>query len=359
MKSEYANFLYQLKFALQSTDPTKQLEAFESVRIQYNKISKKSPPDLIRNLADLLKELSQVSANAFLDELKLTQPILTSNYYLHPSIKELLTKRDEYEAHQELMGEIVKSIRQHPKFSMEEKEEVYCRIRNLVCTHYLINHEIIENKIQEEFIDITYRLYTEIDLHDEILTLCPHCTRPIIKEGDCTDVCNFYQKRSPLPLIEKRINPEERYFALSDGVYQFTNLPSIGERYLFKKLQNQFLMSDELVVKMYPRVDEMDILLDNGIIQLELDIKDYVNPMGLVNFFEREGYQAFKIQQETEQCTRYLVIPDHRVAIYNEDKYKDYIYELKNGLKTKYPAIKVIQENELQGLILDYFDLTR
>lgn len=358
MKSEYANFLYQLKFSLHSTDAIKQLETLESVRIQYNKISKKSPSTLIRNLADLLKELSQVPASDFLQELELTQPLLTSNYQLNPFINDLLIQRDEYEAHQELMGDIVKSIRQHQKFSMEEKETIYFNIRKLICTNYLINHELIEDKIHEEFIDTIYRLYTEVNLHDEILTLCPHCTRPIIKEGECTEVCNFYQKKSPLPLIEKRINPKERYFALSDGVYQFTNLPSIGERYIFKKLQNQFLMSDDLVIKMYPKVDQMDILLNDGVIQLELDIKDFANPMGLVNFFERESYQAFKIGEQTEYCARYLVIPDHRVFIYNEDRTKDYMAELRNGLEASNLNLKVIQERELKNLILEYFDLT-
>lgn len=357
MKSEYVNFLYQLKFSLNSTDATRQLEALDSVRLQYNKISKKSHTDIIRNLPDLLKELRQIPASAFLEGLELAQPLLTSNYQLNPSINNLLNHRDEYEAHQELMGDIVKTIRQHHHFSDKEKEMIYYDIRNLICTNYLINQELLEDKVHDEFIDMVYRLYTEVDLQDEVLTLCPHCTRPIVKGGGCTEVCNFYQRKFPRPLIRKRINLKERYFALSDGVYRFTNLPSIGERYIFKKLQNQFQLGEELVIKLYPNVDRMDIRLSDEKSDLELDIKDYRDPMGLVNFFEREGYQAYKMGEETSNCKRYLVIPDHRVFIYNKDRTKDYMQELRNGFEASNLNLKVIQERELQHLIVKYFGL--
>lgn len=346
MSAEQTEFLYELRFATRCKEPNKQLQLFEKTRIKLNRLLREKGFPMVSNHREMFETLRTLEMKFYLEGIEKEETLLTERYQLSAVIEPLLVERDAWEEQQRLMGELLKSIRRHETLSDKEKEATYSKLRTFLCQNYLITEEDIEDYIPVEFASDIRKMYHRVNLNEKEVSCCPHCSRPVAMDGSCTDVCNYYQRKHPKPLIRKPIDLDMKWYALVDGIYRFTNLPSIGERYIYQELMNTYYLNSDVSVLMYPGVDAYDVSVTNGRLMIELDIKDYVQPEGLVQHFKTNGYATNKMRSSSTTL-KYLVIPNHRVDLYNQDRTHDYMNELKTKLEANGIEMEVIQEETL------------
>ena len=96
-------------------------------------------------------------------------------------------------------------------------------------------------------------------------------------------------------------------------------------------------------------------MITNYEITVALDVKDVRNPNNLVNILlERSNLEKLINPKNADKI--YLVIPDHRVRIYNRDNNKNYMRELKTLLNNKGLPIEVYQECKLFNKLVSIFE---
>ena len=106
-------------------------------------------------------------------------------------------------------------------------------------------------------------------------------------------------------------------------------MPAIGENRIFNQLK--LMIGEEGEIQLYPNVDEYDIEVELNNKVYQLDVKDFQDPMQLAHKFKEEN--DISKMMSTHKRKRYLVIPTHRIEIYNKAANKSYIVTIQPSRK--------------------------
>ena len=358
MKSEDLVLIYSLSRAIFEQEHEKKLDEYRRCLQLLTKklINKGHLTDIPRNIPELITYLKENSMRCYL-EGEVPDRFIMDNYgNLDEFIIEVTSYEKELEKAQKIMADIVMHIR---KSNYEDKEIEYINARRFICENYLISSRDLEICLSDEFksevaskIKDMYKLANDISGNYK---LCPICKKPLnfieSPEGVCCDECDYYRAKENLEPIQVTFDTKVK--KLHDGLYRYIVKPSIGEIILYKKLQEWF---KDYEVKLYPNVDEYDVSISNYELTIALDVKDTKNPNSLVNILlEKSNLEKLINPKNADKV--FLVIPDHRVRIYNRDNDKNYMRELKNLLKNKgISIIQVYQECKLFNKLISMFE---
>ena len=343
------NFLVLLKKGLESIEAKDSLMNLKIALRIFNQQADERGYSEATNLAEFLEKLTQIKASQFFDECELDCCILTKSLKLAPRLNDVLDEIYIYEKQQEMMKDILVKIRNSLE-EMDTKEYRYRLIRQFVSEHYLVDQLTFENelehKITKELFNAVQQMYLPYQVLKEEVTCCPICHR-IVEEEKCHEICHYYMKKEKTVFSQIRLQPKRKYLYLCDGVYRYTLMPAIGENRIFNQLK--LMIGEEGEIQLYPNVDEYDIEVELNNKVYQLDVKDFQDPMQLAHKFKEEN--DISKMMSTHKRKRYLVIPTHRIEIYNKAANKSYINETKKLFKNLAPGIEVISEKGLYKMI--------
>lgn len=357
MKSEDLALVYSISRAVFEQDPDKKLDEYKVCLQLLTKrlINRGYLTDVPRNIPELIVYLKENSMKNYLEGDVPDRYIIDCYGNLDEFVIEITSDEKEEEKAQKIMADIVMHIRQS---DYENKEDEYIKARRFICENYIISSRDLEVHLSKEFKpEVAKRIKNMYQLANDIsgtYKLCPVCKKPLnfieASEGVCCDECNYYRVKENLEPIQ--VTFDSKVKKLHDGLYRYIVKPSIGEMVLFRKLKERF---KDYEVKLYPNVDEYDVSISNYETTIALDVKDTKNPNNLVNILlERSNLE--KLTNPKNASKVLLVIPDHRVRIYNRDNDNNYIRELRSLLSNKGISIQVYQECKLFNKLLSVFE---
>lgn len=357
MKSEDLVLVYSVSRAVFEQDPDKKLDEYKVCLQLLTKrlINRGYLTDVPRNIPELIVYLKENSMKNYLEGDVPDRYIIDCYGNLDEFVIEITSDEKEEEKAQKIMADIVMHIRQS---DYENKEDEYIKARRFICENYIISSRDLEVHLSKEFKpEVAKRIKNMYQLANDIsgtYKLCPVCKKPLnfieASEGVCCDECNYYRVKENLEPIQ--VTFDSKVKKLHDGLYRYIVKPSIGEMVLFRKLKERF---KDYEVKLYPNVDEYDVSISNYETTIALDVKDTKNPNNLVNILlERSNLE--KLTNPKNASKVLLVIPDHRVRIYNRDNDNNYIRELRSLLSNKGISIQVYQECKLFNKLLSVFE---
>lgn len=343
------NFLVLLKKGLESIEAKDSLTNLKIALRMFNQQADENGYPEVANLADFLEGLTKIKASDFFDECEIDCCILTKSFKLASKLKEVLDEIHIYEKQQEMMRDILVKIRNSLE-EIETKEYRYRLIRKFVSEHYLEDQltfdNELEHKLTKELFNDVHQMYLPYQVLKEEVTCCPICHR-IIEEEKCREVCHYYMKKEKKVFYQRKLQSKRKYFYLCEGIYRYTLMPAIGENRIFNQLK--LMIGEEGEIQLYPNVDEYDIEVELNNKVYQLDVKDFQDPMQLAHKFKEEN--DISKMMSTHKRKRYLVIPTHRIEIYNKAANKSYINETKKLFKNLAPGIEVISEKGLYKMI--------
>lgn len=357
MKSDDLVLIYSFSSAISEQEYEKKLDKYKRCLQLLTKklINKGQLNDIPRNIPELITYLKENSMRCYL-EGEVPDRFIINNYgNIDEFIIEVTSDERETERVQRIMADIVMHIR---KSNYKDKEIEYIKARRFICENYLISARDLEVRLLDEFrtevsnkIKDMYQLANDISGHYK---LCPICKKPLnfieSPDGTCCDECDYYRIKENLDPIQVTFDAKVK--KLHEGIYRYIVKPSIGEMILYKKLKDRF---KDYEVKLYPNVDQYDVSISNYEVTIALDVKDTKRPNKLVNILlEKSNLEKLINPRNADKV--FLVIPDHRVRIYNRDNNKNYMRELRNLLKNKGISIRVYQECKLFNKLLSIFE---
>lgn len=343
------NFLILLKQGLESTNPKESVIKLKLSLRLYNQMAKEKGWNEVYHLAEFLMLLTTIRALDFFEECEIKNAILTESFKLAPKLNEILDDVHIYEKQQEMMRDVLVKIRQDIE-EIETKQYRYELIRTFISQNCLVTQldieKVLKRGLTHELLNDVKAMYPLYQVVKDEVTCCPVCHR-IVEEEKCSEICHYYIKRKNLEFYQRKLEHKRRYFYLCEGIYRYTLMPSIGELHIFNRLKS--LIKEEGEVQLYPDIDEYDIEIKLCGKIYKLDVKDYKDPMGLVQNFKAE-HAASKMMSRHKIKT-YVVIPNHRVDIYDKGINKSYMREVEQLFDNLLPEIKVISENKLYKII--------
>lgn len=255
------------------------------------------------------------------------------------------------EEEQKSMAEFLQHCRKYRKAIDEEK---YCNFyregRSFVNKDNMVMsnmefHNTIQKKFPSELRKILNKWRKDLNIHKEFIYICPICGKQVEftfgNENSCSDICNYYISKRGLEFEKKIIKENEQYSQFTEGIYKFILLPGIGENLIYNKL----LTYTDIEVELYPNMDEYDLRLIIDESELLLDIKDVSTPFNLIEILKKNN--GFSKLQKSKGKNKYLVIPEHRRAIYFNINQVDYKRELLNILNNEGIDVEVLYEKDL------------
>lgn len=342
------NFLVLLKKGLESIEAKDSLMNLKIALRIFNQQADERGYSEATNLAEFLEKLTQIKASEFFDECELDCCILTKSFKLAPKLNDVLDEIHIYEKQQEMMKDILVKIRNSLE-EMDTKASRYELIRKFVSGNYLVDwltlQEKLERRLPKELFNDVHQMYLPYQVLKEEVTCCPICHR-IVEEERCHEVCHYYMPKEQKVFYQRKLQSKRKYFYLCEGVYRYTLMPAIGENRIFNQLK--FMIGEDGEIQLYPNVDEYDIEVEVNNKVYQLDIKDFQDPVQLVQKFKEDINISKMIS--TPKIKRYLVIPTHRSEIYDTVN-KSYINETKKLFKNLAPGIEVISEKGLYKMI--------
>lgn len=357
MKIEDLVLVYSISRATFEQNNDKKIEEYKKCLQLLTKklINKGYLNDIPRNIPELIMYLKENSMKNYLEGDVPDRVIIDYYGNLDEFVIEVTSEEKELEKAQKIMADIVMHIR---KSNYEDKEGEYIKARRFICENYLISSRDLEVYLSREFkpevakkIKDMYRLANDIN---GTYKLCPICKKPLnfieAFEGMCCDECDYYREKEKLEPIQATFDTKIK--KLHDGLYKYIVKSSIGEIVLFRRLKERF---KEYEVKLYPNVDEYDVSISNYEVTIALDVKDVKSPNNLVNIL-LENSNLEKLTNPKNASKVFLVIPDHRVRIYNRDNDNNYIREIRTLLKNKGISIQVYQECKLFNKLISIFE---
>lgn len=357
MKNEDLTIIYSVFRAVSEQEYDKKLDEYRRCLQLLTKklINRGQLTDIPRNIPELITYLKKNNMRNYLEGQAPDRPIMNKYGDLDEFIIEVTSDEKENEKAQKMMGDIVTYIR---KSDCENKEQEYINVRRFICDNYLISSRDLEVRLSDEFRpEIVNKIKAMYQLASDIsgdYKLCPICKKPLnfneSPKGTCCNECDYYREKEKLESIQVVFDTKIK--KLHDGLYKYIVKPSIGEIILYNKLKEHFKNYE---VKLYPNVDQYDVMITNYEITVALDVKDVRNPNNLVNILlERSNLEKLINPKNADKI--YLVIPDHRVRIYNRDNNKNYMRELKTLLNNKGLPIEVYQECKLFNKLVSIFE---
>lgn len=357
MKTEDLRLVYSVSRAIFEQDNDKKLDEYKQCLQLLTKrlINRGNITDIPRNIPELIVYLRANSMRNYLEGDIPDRCIIDSYNNLDEFVIDITIDEKEEEKAQKIMADIVMFIR---KSNYADKEDQYIRARRFICENYLISSRDLEVCLSKEFRpEIAKKIKDMYQLSNDIsgmYKLCPVCKKPLnfieAPEGRCCDECDYYRKKDDLQTMQ--VTFDTRVKKLHDGIYKYIVKSSIGEIVLFRKLQERF---KDYEVKLYPNVDEYDVSISNYDTKVALDVKDTKNPNNLVNIL-LETSNIEKLCNPKHVDKVFLVIPDHRVRIYNRDNNKNYIRELRTLLNNKGIYLQVYQECKIFNKLVSVFE---
>lgn len=308
-----------------------------------------------RNIPELIIYLKENSMKHYLEGDVPDRSIIDNYGDLDEFVIAVTSDEKEEEKAQKLMAEIVMNIR---KSDYEDKEDVYIRARRFICENYVISSRDLEVRLSKEFKpEIAKKIKEMYQLANDIsgtYKLCPICKKPLnfteAIEGLCCDECNYYREKYNLENIQ--LNFDTKVKKLHDGIYKYIVKSSIGEMELFNKIRRRFKGYE---VKLYPNVDQYDVSISDYETTIALDVKDTKSPSNLVKILlEKSNLEKLISPKNADKV--FLVIPDHRVRIYNRENDNNYMRELRTLLKNKGISLEVYQECKLFNTLVSIFE---
>ena len=357
MKSEDLVLVYSVSRAVFEQDPDKKLDEYKICLQLLTKrlINRGYLTDVPRNIPELIIYLKENSMKNYLEGDVPDRYIIDYYGNLDEFVIGVTSDEKEEEKAQKIMADIVMHIR---KSDYENKEDEYIKARRFICENYIISSRDLEVHLSKKFkAEVAKKIKNMYQLANDIsgtYKLCPVCKKPLnfieASEGICCDECDYYRKKENLEPIQ--VNFDSKVKKLHDGIYKYIVKSSIGEIVLFRRLKERF---KDYEVKLYPNVDEYDVSISNYETTIALDVKDTKNPNNLVNILlERSNLE--KLTNPKNASKVLLVIPDHRVRIYNRDNDNNYIRELRTLLNNKGISIQVYQECKLFNKLVSVFE---
>ena len=357
MKSDDLQLVYSVSRVIFEQDTDRKLDEYKRCLQLLTKrlINRERFIGIPRNIPELIIYLKENSMKNYLDGDVPDRAIIDKYGDLDEFVIELTSCEKEEEQAQKLMAEIVRYIR---KSDYEDKENVYIKARRFICDNYIISSRDLEVRLSKEFYpEIAERIKKMYQVANDIsgeYKLCPICKKPLnfieYIEGLCCDECDYYRKRDNLENIE--ISFDTKVKKLHKGIYQYIIKSSIGEIELFNKLQQRFKGYE---IKLYPNIDEYDVSVSNYETTIALDVKDTKEPRKLVEIL-LEKSNLEKLIEPKNANKVFLVIPDHRVRIYNRENDNNYMRELRMLLKNKGISLEVYQECKLFNVLVSIFE---
>lgn len=358
MNSENIVLLYSTKDAIEELDTEKKL-------VKLNKLLQVITKTLIENkqynvptnIPELLTFLKTTPVNQYINEIN--QEIYAIDEYLNLTDEFIgyLDEENSEEKSQKLMYDLLKFLRQS---DYSNKEDIYRDFRTFIRYNYYISVRELELAIKYKYDKEIYlkirNMYEKADDLNGKHELCPVCGRSLnlrdSKNGECSNkVCNYYIKAQNLKPIVKEF--KEKMIKLSDGIYKYNLMSSIGEFEIYNKCLEWFKDKD---VILYPNVDEYDISIVDDIedIRVNLDIKDTADPMRLIKIL-LENTNLEKLKNKEVDTFNFIVIPDHREKIYKLENDKSYTKELRILLKENNVDIEPVCERHLKNQLTRIF----
>lgn len=357
MKSDDLELVYSVSRVVFEQNYDKKLEEYKRTLKLLTKrlINKGYLNEIPRNIPELISYLQKNNMKLYLDEEVPDRPIIDDYGNLDEFIIDITSDEKEEEKAQKLMAEIVMYIR---RSNYEDKENIYIKVRRFISENYIISSRDLDIILAKEFnMEIARKIKSMYQLANGmtgIYKLCPICKKPLnfieTAEGFCCDECNYYREKYNLENIQ--ISFDTKVKKLHDGIYKYIVKSSIGEIVLFNKLKKKFKGYE---VKLYPNVDQYDVSITDFETTIALDVKDVKTPMNLVRILlEKSNLEKLINPQNADKV--FLVIPDHRVKIYNRENDNNYIRELKILLKNKGVSLEVYQECKIFKTLLSIFE---
>ncbi len=301
-----------------------------------------------KNISELIKFMKTENMDTYLGDNLPSEPFINSSLEVNSYILEQTNEKDVKEKVQKIMKKLLDHCRNKYKEQGDKYwDDEYRMARTFISNTYLIEKSLLDKELYKNFsnetIKIIQDMYKPTSFSDEKLIICPVCGRPLNftnEKGSCTEVCKYYRVKENLEYITKMINPKSKFAILSEGIYKYVLLPNIAEFKIYKMLSDEF---KDLEITLYPNIDEFDISIYNGDICLNLDVKDHKDPNTLLeNFKKNSNLSKFS---QSKYC--FLVIPDHRVDIYKNNKSKNYMHDLSKLLQNEEIYINLIQQKNL------------
>lgn len=357
MKSEDLALIYSVSRTIFEQNHDKKLDEYKRCLQLLTKrlINKGYLTDIPRNIPELIIYLKENSMKNYLEGEVPDRVIIDYYGNLDEFVIEVTSDEKELEKAQKIMADIVMHIR---KSNYKDKEEEYIKARRFICENYLISSRDLDvylsNELKPEVAKKIKDMYQLANDINGTYKLCPICKKPLnfieSFEGMCCDECDYYRSKDNLEPIQATFDTKVK--KLHDGLYRYIVKSSIGEIVLFRRLKERF---KDYEVKLYPNVDEYDVSISNYETTIALDVKDTKNPNNLVNIL-LEKSNLEKLTNPKNASKVLLVIPDHRVRIYNRDNDKNYIRELRTLLNNKGISIQVYQECKLFNKLVSVFE---
>lgn len=347
--------LYELKKSLDlgSADSAKNAQKGLSFLVDYLYCNSNESKDfsIPQNICEYYKFLKTEPCNSYLNIIDSEKSFIAENGMLNEEIQEYFSEKDFQNEQDKIFSSFLNCCRENAQNDNEKWNERYRLGREFLQT---ANYDFrdFESKTIEmptELEKFVRDSYCSIDEAKKCIEVCPVCGRKIEYENEfmCrNNVCMYYIEKNKLKA--KKLLVTGKRMALLEGLYNFILSPGIAERYIFEDLLRKFPKYD---ITKYPNVDEYDIDVKNGDKIVHLDIKDYKDPQGLI---EKLRKNADKLGYRKDNHLVYLVIPEHRIAIYQETKEgKDYMHCLKEFVKSKDNVVgmKIIREKELTKVL--------
>lgn len=357
LKAESIELLYSISNAISEKITDKKIDRCKECLQLITKelICKGKINEIPANIPELMTFLKSNNMTSYIEGKVPKRPIIDSYGDLDEFVIETISEGPEAEKAQKKMADILKLIRESDS---EDKEEVYRKVRLFIINNYIILSKELDIQLMNNFnytiakkIKDMYKISNDINGDYKI---CPVCGKPLnfieASIGSCSDVCEYYRNRDKLEAVQ--VNFDNKVKKLHDGIYKFIVKPSIGEIEIYKRLQSRF---NDYEVELYPNVDEYDISISNGEKSIALDIKDVRDPSNLINILlNNTNLKKFNEEKSVDEV--FLVIPDHRVRIYNEDQNKDYMRELNALIRNKGLNLKTVRENNIYKKISNIFE---
>lgn len=349
MNSEDLNLSYSIKEFVNEKDKKEQLEKGEVLLQQLTKkLIKKGCYEFPRNLSELIHYLRVCPMKEYLDDEVSEEAAIDRYLNLTEEFSEKVSEENLLEAGQKLMYSLLRYIR---KSDLEDKENIYREIRKFIIENYYISRIDFDKKIKKKYGNEIYKMLRAMyDYADDVkgeYLLCPVCGRELnledAKDGMCSRVCNYYINKKGLK--PKKAVFKHRILRLNQGVYTYNLMSSIGEFEIYNKCLERFKTR---TVELYTNVDEYDIAIKDSErnITINLDIKDARSPERLFKIL-LENTKIKKLENNQKRTFNYIVIPEHREAVYNNEHAKGYTKELQKLINEEKLNIYVIREMRL------------
>ncbi|WP_061995744.1 hypothetical protein [Clostridium sp. ATCC 25772] len=353
MTGENITLVYAIKDTFEEIDLEKKINRFnKAIQLLTKNMISKGLGNFPTNISDFIYFIKNKPINYYISENLNDKPFINYIGEFNEDILSITNEKNDEEKVQKIMYEILMICRNGSKEDFQYWDDIYREVRSFICKNYIIERNEFDSYIMNRFPArlITYlkNMYEKANELRGFMYTCSICGKPVDfandSSGECSNICNYYIKSFNLNMVEKEFS--NKMIKLHSGIYRYILLPSIGEERIYSTIKNKFKKYETIL---YPEIDKFDIRVSNGSKVINLDVKDQVSPLKLLNNMKKNS-DINKFRYNNSETT-FLVIPNHRVKLYKIKENKNYIGELKDLFSNEDIKLKVIQEKHLVSKI--------